>query len=254
MSWKEIILIVSVILSGCTAVRKANVTLPAVRDVQNDLNLTERTTGSNLSARDFNILKANVEVINNGEEQKLIASIKYRRNGNYLVTIRNRSGIEAARALVTSDTVLINDRIYRKMYCGSNDYLLNKYGVSTDLLPLVFGDYLDELTETEIIKDCINGISEIQGYHHNKELWYTLDCKKAKVTSVTVSEKYGTAGINMKFGNFKSEGSSLYPGRISLEDVSGKTKILIEIISIDFADQRELEFIPGKNYERIVLK
>ncbi|HOB82872.1 MAG TPA: DUF4292 domain-containing protein [Bacteroidales bacterium] len=254
MSWKEIILIVTVILSGCTAVRKANVTIPAVRNVENDMSLTERIIGSNLTAKDFNILKANVEVINNGEEQKLIASIKYRRNGNYLVTIRNRSGIEAARAMVTSDTVLINDRIYRRLYCGSSDYLSNKYGVSADLLPLVFGDYLDGLTETEVLKDCSNGTSEIQGYHHNKELWYSLDCKSAKVTSVTVSEKYGTAGINMKFGNFKSEGNSLYPGRISLEDVSGKTKILIEIISIDFADQRELEFISGRNYERIILK
>ena len=69
MSWKEIILIVTVILSGCTAVRKANVTIPAVRNVENDMSLTERIIGSNLTAKDFNILKANVEVINNGEEQ-----------------------------------------------------------------------------------------------------------------------------------------------------------------------------------------
>jgi len=222
--------------------------------VDNNLGLSEKAISRNLTINDFNIVKANVEVTNNGEKQKLIASIKYRKIGNYLVTIRNRTGIEAARALVTTDTVLINDRIYRRLYCGSNDYLLKKYGVSADLLPLVFGDYLGGLTEVEVIKDCRNGISEIQGYHLNKELWYSVDCKRAKVTSVTVSEKNGTAGINMIFGDIRSEGNFVYPCRISLEDVSGKTKISIEIVSVDFTDQRELEFIPGKNYERIILK
>ena len=163
-------------------------------------------------------------------------------------------GIEAARVFISHDTVLINDRIYRKLYCGSNEYLLKKYGIATGSLPLVFGDYLDGLKEVEIFKDCSNGVSEIQGYLETKEIWYYLDCNKAKVSGVTISEKTGTAGINMKFGEFRYADNITYPGQILIEDILEKTQISIKILSVDFTDKRQLEFIPGKNYERIILK
>jgi hypothetical protein len=253
MSGKEVIVILAITLSGCSSMKKTMTNLP-VKSSDDRLALTERTTNRNLTARDFNIVKAEVEILNNGESQKLVATVKYRKPGNYLVTIRNRTGIEAARVYITHDTVLINDRIYRKLYCGSNEYLLKKYGVATNSLPLIFGDYLSDLTEVEILKDCTNGTSEIQGYLETKELWYYIDCKEAKVSAVTISEKTGTAGMNMKFGDFRSEGNIIYPAQIMVEDILEKTQISIKIGSVDLTDSRPLEFIPGKNYERIILK
>ena len=253
MSGKEVIIIAAVILSGCSTMKKAVVNAP-VKSSSDNLGLTDRTLKKNLTGRDFNIVKAEIEIVNNGESQKLVASVKYRKPGNYLVTIRNRTGIEAARVYITQDTVMINDRIYRKLYCGSNEYLLNKYGIATGSLPLVFGDYLEGLKEVEILKDCNNGVSEIQGYLENKELWYYLDCNKAKISGVTISEKTGTAGINMKFGEFRYADNITYPGQIIIEDILEKTQISIKIVSVDFTDNRQLEFIPGKNYERIILK
>lgn len=253
MSGKEVIVIAAVILSGCSSVRKTMIKVP-VKSEYSKLELAERTLSRNLTGIDFNIVKAEVEIMNNGENQKLVASVKYRKPGNYLVTIRNRTGIEAARVYITHDTVLINDRIYRKLYSGSNEYLLQKYGIATNTLPLVFGDYLSSLTEVETLKDCSSGISEIQGYLETKEIWYYLDCMKAKVSAVTISEKTGTAGLNMKFGDFRSAENITYPAQILIEDIREKTQISIKIISVDFTDKRQLEFIPGKNYERIILK
>jgi len=149
---------------------------------------------------------------------------------------------------------MINDRIYRKLYCGSNEYLLKKYGIATNSLPLVLGDYLNELSEVEILKDCTGGISQIQGYLDSKEIWYYLDCNKSKVTAVTISDKAGTAGINMEFSEFMERGNNSYPEKISIEDAMQKTKIIIKIISVEFNNNDQLEFIPGKNYERIILK
>lgn len=253
MSGKEVILIAALILSGCSAMKRTVINTP-VKSTGNNLGLAERTLSRNLTGRDFNIVKAEVEILNSGESQKLIASVKYRKPGNYLVTIRNRTGIEAARVYITHDTVLINDRIYRKLYCGSNEYLLKKYGIATGSLPLVFGDYLDGLREVELLKDCSTGVSEIQGYLETKEIWYYLDCNEAKVSGVTISEKTGTAGINMKFSEFRYLDNITYPGQIMIEDILEKTQISIRIVSIDFTDTRQLEFIPGKNYERIILK
>ena len=240
-------------ISGCSSVKKAEISVP-VRSSDSSLELTERVLNRNLTKGNFNIVKAEVEIINNGDSQKLIASMKYRVPGNYLVTIRNRTGIEAARVYITHDTVMINDRIYRKLYCGSNEYLLKKYGIATNSLPLVLGDYLNGLSEVEILKDCTGGISQIQGYLESKEIWYYLDCNKSKVTAVTISDKAGTAGINMKFSDFTNNENNSYPEKISIEDAMEKTKIIIKIISVDLNDNNQIEFIPGKNYERIILK
>lgn len=207
-----------------------------------------------MTSRDFNIVKAEVEVLNNGDSQKLIASMKYRIPGNYLLSIRNKTGIEAARVYLTHDTVLINDRIYRKLYCGSNEYLLKKYGIATNSLPLVLGDYLNGLSDVEILKDCSDGISQIQGYFDRKEIWYYLDCNRLKVTAVTISDKMGTDGINMRFSDFRFNGNNSYPAVISIEDMMEKTKIVIKILSVEFSENDKIEFVPGKNYERIILK
>jgi hypothetical protein len=155
---------------------------------------------------------------------------------------------------VTHDTVLINDRIYRKLYCGSNEYLLKKYGIATNSLPLVLGDYLNGLSDIEILKDCSDGVSQVQGYLDKKEIWYYLDCNRSKVTAVTISDKAGTDGINMKFSDFRFKGSNSYPAVISIEDMMERTKIVIKILSVEFNESDQIEFIPGKNYERIILK
>ena len=40
-----------------------------------------------------------------------MATIKYELPDKYLISIRSKAGIEAARIFITKDTVLINDRI-----------------------------------------------------------------------------------------------------------------------------------------------
>ena len=253
MSGKEILIFSAILLSGCSSVKKAEIKIPA-KTSDSGLEITTRILNRNMTSSNFNIVKAEVEVLNNGDSQKIIASMKYRLPGNYLVSIRNRTGIEAARVYVTHDTVLINDRIYRKLYCGSNEYLLKKYGIATNSLPLVLGDYLNGLSDIEILKDCSDGVSQIQGYLDRKEIWYYLDCNRAKVTAVSISDKAGTDGINMKFSDFRFNGSNSYPAVISIEDMMERTKIVIKILSVEFNESDQIEFIPGKNYERIILK
>ncbi len=81
------------------------------------MTLTDRLIASNLTQETLLILfKADVEVFNNGENRKLISTVKYRKPGNYLVSVKHRTGVEAARIYITKDTVLINDRIYKTLY------------------------------------------------------------------------------------------------------------------------------------------
>lgn len=253
MQRKILIFIAAFFLSGCSTVRKVTET-GTVSNMGKYNSMTDRILSLNMTGNNFNIVKAEIEILNNNKKQELIASMKYRKEGNYLVTLKNRTGIEAARIYITKDTIMINDRFSKKLYCGSNIYLIKKYGIETNALPLVFGDYIDELKEVEKIRDCENGISEIQGYLNQKEIWYYLDCNKAKVLSVTISEKKGSAEMNIQFSNFRSIGEMVFPGKINIEDIASETKVQINIISIDYYKEEPIEFIPGKNYERIILR
>jgi len=252
MQIKKLILIIALLLSACAPSKKAKIISPDKR--KSYTSLSERIVSYNLTSSDFDINKAEMEISNNGNSQKLIVSVKYRKTGDYLLTVRHRTGIEAARIFISKDTVIINDRIYKKLYCGSNEYLLKKYGIATDALPIVFGDFSEQIKEAEQIKDCSNGTAEIQGYLDNKEIWYYVACDKAKVTGITVTDKIGTAGINFRFGDHKKSGSYIYPAHINIEDISGKTKIDINIVSVDFKKSEPIEFIPGRSYEKIILK
>ena len=221
---------------------------------EKDIALTDRLLASNLTANDFDIVRADIEIFNNGETRRLISTLKYRNPGNYLISIKHRTGLEAARIYITKDTVLVNDRIYKTLYVGSNDYLLEKYGIETAVIPLIFGDYLNSLTEAVTLKDCKNGISEMQGYINNREIWYYMDCNRAKLSSVSVRDKAGTSGIELNFSEFRRSGNLLYPGKIIFEDVRGRNKIIINIESVTYIDSEIIEFVPGRNYKKVILK
>lgn len=253
MSGKKVIFIVFVMLSACSTIKK-NVTTETFKPVRNISLLPEKILSMNVTEQDFNIQRAEIEISNNGESQRLIASLKFRNPGTWLVAVKNRAGIEAARIYITKDTVMVNDRIYKKLYVGSNDFLLKKYGITTDAIPLIFGDYLDDLTEMETVKDCKEGFAEWQGYRDKKELWYTLDCSRAKVAGLTISDKAGTAGINMKYDDFRKTGNILFPGKIIIEDIMQNTHIDIIIGNLELVSGNKIEFIPGRNYEKIILK
>jgi hypothetical protein len=253
MSVRKIIILSLIIATGCSVSRKRSIIPPAVPVIE-EASLFRQLVSSNITTSDFDILKADIEIVSNGSGRKLLGTVKYRTNGEYLISLRHRTGIEAARIFISRDTVMVNDRIYRNLYIGSNDWLIKSYGIGTNLIPLVFGDYHGNMSEAVTIRDCTTGTSEIQGYVGDRELWYFIDCRTGKASSVTISDKTGRNSVNLGFGEYRRSGNILYPGRISIEDQSGNNRIYIVIGSVEFRDTGKLEFIPGNNYEKIILK
>jgi len=251
MSGRSIILMI-IILSGCSVSRRAGETKNVYGD--SSLSLLEKAVKGNVMHRNFNIPKAEIEIFNNGEKQKLLAYMKYREPGMYLISIRSRAGIEAARIYITKDTLLINDKIYKKLYCGSTEDLTGKYGISTAALPLIIGDFLYQYEGDTGLLNCKNGEAEFIGTLNQNEIRYKLDCKLAKVTDANISAGNRTVGINMKFSDFKETDNFIFPGVIQVEDFSKQNQIKIELSSINFDVSDNIEFIPGKNYEIVVLK
>ena len=56
----------------------------------------------------------------------------------FLISIKSHTGIEVARIFLTGDSIMINDRINKKLYYGSTSYLKNKYGLTTAVFPVIW--------------------------------------------------------------------------------------------------------------------
>jgi len=149
--------------------------------------------------------------------------------------------------------LLLNDRINKKLYCGSPEYLEEKYGISIDALPLVFGDLIMERHREEPVL-CKEGESRIMAMIGSREVSFLLDCNEMKVTGISMKSENTENHIEIALGEFQSIGREIYPGIIEISESFGHSKIKIEIKKIEFNAIDNINFIPGVNYEKIVIR
>lgn len=207
----------------------------------------------NLTRNNFDIQKAEIQYIDNNNTVNLIASLKYRTSEEYIISIRSRTGIEIARIFVTNDTILVNDRVNRKLYYGSSDYLENKYGISAKALPILFGDLILGENREEIV-ECKGGKAEVSGRLNSKILKYQIDCDKKKISGLRIMDDKEESRIEGRLDNFQYFEDNLFPGTVELSEVTGKSEIRINIKKIGFNENESLKLIPGTNYEKVLIK
>lgn len=246
------ILLITIFLSGCSVSRKSSI-----------INIEGTTAGTikeksiverNMTNGNFYIQKAEIVLLNEGETVNLLATLKYQKEGKYLISIRTRSGIEMVRILLTNDTVIANDRINKKLYRGSTVYLESKYGISIGTLPVILGDYIYDDNIGESIIDCYSEKAEVFKSAGNRRIDYLLNCRVKKVEVAKFNSETGEGKIEVKLGNFKKSGNYFYPGTNQITDSKRKSEIKIEIKKIEFDTDDNLKFVPGTNYEEIILK
>jgi hypothetical protein len=248
----KIILLIALITSSCSVLRRKR-TVPEV-SMERRLTLTERIRENNITRRDFNIRKAEIEIVTPELNQKLLANLKFKYPSTYLLSIRTRTGLEAARVYITEDSVMINDRINRKLFYGATGYIGEKYGISANVLPLIFGDIISNINYTEINDKCINGETLFEGNYNDKIITGTIDCRKAKMLYTRIESQLGTNAVNIDFNDFKKSGQIEFPLNISIKSAEEESVIILRINNIEFLKIEEISFVPGNRYERVLLK
>ncbi len=244
-------ILVFITITGCSVTRKNLRT--EFLDENGTKGIFEQIKALNITNSDFNIMKAEISIKNNMESRKMMGSMKYKKPGTYLISIRSQAGIEAARIFITEDTILINDRINKKLYYGSPDYLFEKYGITTSVLPIIMGDYIANITGDEQNK-CENNYLNIKEIISSKEIIFNIDCKKKKVVDVSTIDPESGKGIVIKFEKFdKGEGVAI-ARNIKITDSAAETNIFIQIEKIEKGIKNEITFIPGRNYEKVLLR
>lgn len=246
------ILLIAILLTGCSVSRKSSIVSyeDATAGTISEKSIVER----NLTNGNFYIQKAEIALYNEGETVSLLATLKYQKEGRYLISLRTRSGVEVVRMLIANDTILANDRINKKLYRGSTLYLESKYGISFVTLPVILGDYIYDNNIGESIIDCNNGKAEIYKSAGNRRIDFLLNCRLKKVEVAKFNSETGEGRIEVRLENFTRAGDYLYPGTILITDSKSISEIKIEIKKIEFDTDENLKFVPGTNYKEIILK
>lgn len=248
-----IILFLGILTGSCSLSRKAGNISPYNSSANKSGNILQEAERLNLSSTGFYIQKAEVELDNQNGKQKFLSSIKFVYPDKYLISLKSRTGIEGARIYITKDSLIVNDRINKKMYFGTTLYLKRKYGLSQSLLPLVFGDLVAGNTQQDLKEKCIEdnlGFNYVLG---GVTINYNIDCKRSKSTLVTLKSNYLQQTVKFKSEGYQKTGSIIVPRIIEIEDLNTNTKIRIRFKKIEVPWNGNFKFIPGKGYELIEL-
>lgn len=216
--------------------------------------LFESIVKQNISANSFFISKAEFKISSQDVTEGFLGSIKFETTGKFLISLKSKTGIEALRIFISEDTVLINDRLNKKLYCGSTLDLKRKFGISVKALPLIFGDFISKRTRDTDSENCIEGRMNLNADINGLKVMYVIDCKKGKVLQTGIVNSLNKTGVEMEYRYFVKSGTSLIPEEIQIKDLNRNIKIEISIKKIESPWNGNIEFIPGNKYEILPLQ
>lgn len=248
-----IILLSGIFVGGCSVTRNMEKGALESSNKMLSLSVVESVKFQNLTDTNFFIQKAEIEIVNQDGKEKYLSTIKYEKPEKYLISIKSRTGIEGARIYISKDSILINDRINKKIYFANSFYLRRKYGLPVSCLPLIFGDIvLEKNCDTGQVK-CSEDKLKIDCLVNGLRLSYDIDCKKRKVILVNQIDNFVQNGIKIRYKSFYKLRNMFFPAIVELEDTQYNTTIKIRFSKIEFPWNGTVKFVPGRGYELIEL-
>lgn len=243
-----------IVAEGCSVLRKTGKGMKSTGKEIASGDLLGETIENNITNRNFNISRASVTVTQNNVSTKFTANLKFKKPDTLLLSLRSKLGIEAGRAFVTSDTILINDRIGKNLLTGNPRNIKSKYGIEPVLLYIILGDMiLDKGDQTRTI-ECSRGLSKNEFEVRNKSIEYTLDCGLGKITRAYIAGDVTSGNITLDFKDFLRQNDLIVPQIIEINDDLSTLKIEVKIERIESNWNGKIQFVPGEGYEVIRLK
>jgi len=248
---KEIIIFIGlIIVAGCST-KRATLSSVNVSKYSGLLNVSD-VTELNFTAQSFFIQRADINIVGDGISQKVISTIKFAEPDSFLISVRALGGlIEAARILLTSDTILINDRINQTLYFGSNQNVKKIYGFDLMFFPVLLGDLITG-SQTLSGVNCNEGNAVFRENRKDHIINYLIDCETRKCKEVTVENEKNY--ISIEFDNFGKDGEMIFPRRIRINNFANFALLEMAIDRVEFNVNSSIEFIQGRNYDPVELK
>jgi hypothetical protein len=245
---KKIIHIITIlfIVTGCSATRNAgNGELSDNREEGKII--VDEVSGNNLTNRDFFITKGKISTRSESGKIALFFTMKYKNPDVYLISIRNRIGIEAMRMLITADTVLINDRINKTVLYGNKYHFERITGVPAELLKISIGDFITFKKEPDIVFDAVNKELDINDYYKGILIRSTIDVENKKAKKAIITTGSSNEFISLDYKRHRYDINKV-PRCIKVYDFRKKLAIKINIDKYTAPWFGEIDFIPGTGY------
>jgi hypothetical protein len=215
--------------------------------------ILEKVVKQNITGSNFFIEKAEFSINSAAGEKDGIGTIKFMLPDKYLVSLKSKAGIEIARIYLTEDSVMINDRLNKKLYYGSASDMKRKYGLTTSILPVILGDFINDLEGSVEKPECKDGFLNMSAVIKDIRIKYSIDCKYGKCIQTLPANELKTNGFKIEYTDFINTGGINIPGKISISEKQNNTRIEIKILKIVIPWEGSIEFIPGRQYEKIHL-
>ena len=247
------ILIAVILVSGCSVERRHKRSIGIANAGKEGVDIRERLVSQNITLGSFYVEKAEFRVIGGDDEKRGIATVKFVMPDKFLVSIKSIGGIEFARIYLEGDSIQINDRMDKKLYYGSASYVKRKYGLTTAVLPVILGDYINEDTADSTRVKCREGNFSVKGKVRKLIVNYIVDCKLGKIIQAIPGESGMDSGLMFSYSDFFQVNGINIPGRIEVSDKLKNTRIEIKILKLSIPLEGTIDFIPGRQYEKIPL-
>lgn len=238
-------------IQGCSTIKKTDVIDRAEGSSGKSLS---SVVENNISNHSFYIQKADITIKENNSSTRFFAIIKYKMPDSLMISFRARLGFEAARMLLTKDTLIISDRINKKTRTGKPEELKRKYGIEPELVFTVLGDIIvNEKDKSGRIK-CNSGLFVKDFSVGERQINYTVDCRKGKVIGTNFEGDKKTGSLNLEFSGFFNLGRIVVPGLIEARSDLSNLRISMKIEKAEIDYRGNIGFRSPSNYKVIGLK
>jgi hypothetical protein len=250
---KTVVILLFIVISGCSTLRKTGRSDRELRDDEISLLTTEDLINENLSRYNFFIQKAIIDYKSDDQSIRLLANIRFVVPDKYLISLRLTAGLEIVRIYIDADTILANDRINRTLYYGKPEFISSKYGIPFEIIPAIFGDFVQGNTNLGDNIECQDGMSQRDSYLKGMKLVYEIDCTKRKTMNVR-QEASTNSQVNILYSEYQKINNVVTPLKIALSNVKTGLNISMNIERIEVPWNGTIDFSPGNNYEKVELK
>ena len=240
-------LIPIIINSGCSVSKKISKDTSVLSQSTSEkaLQITEE---QNITNSSFFIERGRISTSGEGGSISLLFTMKYSNPGRYLISLKSTTGVEAFRAYLTKDTILINDRVNRTILYGKPFDFERISGLPSALLKVSLGDFFTGDKKKLINEKCINSSLTVNDYYQGLIIKSIIDCNIRKTKSLTITSGIPNELINIFYSKYKDDYYKT-PERIEVNDFRRKVKIIIKIEKYSIPWNGEIEFVPGSGYK-----
>lgn len=246
------ILLFLVISSGCTSrlfisgeTRNSEIYSPE--------ELLSRTIKNNISLDSYLIGKGDILIQNGNTKSKFLFTGKFERPDKFLFSLKSFTGIEGARIYLTKDTILVNDRVNKRILYGKPDNIERMTGIPYNFFNMVFGDLIIQDEITGINMERVNKQLVIKQKSKNVSIRSVVETRISKVSSASLADQVRREEILLKYSKFSKE-MKHFPEIIEIQDKSRNIYAKIRLKKIEMHWDGKIEFVPGQGYTKEEIK